>query len=229
MSLRKWITGSVAVAGLLFAAAAHAKPPKSGFYVGGTTGQSKFDDDLGGMDSILFDAFRSVGLSITGVNSDLDDSDNNFSVFGGYRFFPYLAAEFGYVDLGELAYSADFVVLRPGAPLPGAVKITFGSKGPVASALGIWPVNDSWDLYARAGLFVSDTELSVKVNALGVSETVTESKTAVDPMIGLGTAVHLGKHFSLRAEYQRFGSVGDEDSTGEMHVDLVNVGFLVQF
>jgi hypothetical protein len=50
-----------------------------------------------------------------------------------------------------------------------------------------------------------------------------------DPMIGLGTAVHLGQHVSLRLEYQRFGAVGDEDTTGESHVDLFNAGFLIRF
>lgn len=229
MLLRKWITGSVAVAGLLFAAAVHAKPLKSGFYVGATAGQSKYDEDLGGTDAVLFDAFSNVGIPIAALTSDVDDTDNNFSVFAGYRFFPYLAAEFGYVDLGELRYAANFLVASPGTSAPGSVTVSFGSKGPVASAMGIWPVNDVWDLYARAGIFISDTEVRATVDALNVSATDKESKTAVDSMIGLGTAVNLGKHFSLRLEYQRFGAVGDEDATGETDIDLFNAGFLIRF
>jgi OOP family OmpA-OmpF porin len=227
MLLRKWITGSVAVAGLLFAVAAHAKPPKSGFYLGATAGQSKYSEDLGEADGLLFEAFSNVGLPVAAVTSDIDDTDTNFSVFAGYRFFPYLAAEFGYVDLGELTYNADVVLL--GTSAPGSVDITFSSKGPLGSALGIWPINDSWDVYARAGIFISDTKLKVNVGLLNASDTETESKTSVDSMIGLGTAVHLGDHFSLRLEYQRFGAVGDEDTTGESNVDLVNAGFLVRF
>jgi OmpA-OmpF porin, OOP family len=229
MLLRKWITGSVVVAGLMFAAAAHAKPPRSGFYVGATGGQSTYDEDLGGTDDVLFDAFRDVGLPIGALTSDIDDSDNNFTVFAGYRFLPYVAAELAYVDLGELTYAANFLVFRPGTPAPGSVKLTFGSKGPMASAMAIWPVNEVWDLYARTGVFISDTELKATVNALGITETAPESKTSVDSMIGVGTAVNLGRHFSLRVEYQRFGAVGDEDTTGETDVDLFNAGFLVRF
>ena len=227
MLLRKWITGSVAVAGLLFAVAAHAKPPKSGFYLGATAGQSKYSEDLGEADGLLFDAFASVGLPVRAVTSESDDTDTNFAVFAGYRFFPYLAAEFAYVDLGELTYNAD-VVLQ-GTAIPGSVDITFASKGPLGSALGIWPINDSWDVYARAGLYISDTKLKVNVRLLNISDSETESKASVDSMIGLGTAVHLGDHFSLRLEYQRFGAVGDEDTTGESNIDLVNAGFLVRF
>jgi OOP family OmpA-OmpF porin len=227
MLLRKWITGSVAVAGLLFAVAAHAKPPKSGFYLGATAGQSKYSEDLGGVDGSLFTAFSNVGLTVRSVTSEVDDTDTNFAVFGGYRFFPYLAAEFGYVDLGELSYNADVVLL--GTSVPGSVDVTFASKGPLGSALGIWPINDSWDVYARAGIYISDTKLKATVSLLNVTDSETESKASVDSMIGLGTAVHLGNHFSLRLEYQRFGAVGDEDTTGETNIDLVNAGFLVRF
>jgi OOP family OmpA-OmpF porin len=227
MLLRKWITGSVAVAGLLFAAAAHAKPPKSGFYMGATAGQLKYSEDLDDADGLVFDAFSNVGLRVRAVTSESDDTDSTFAVFAGYRFLPYLAAEFGYVDLGELTYNADVLLL--GSNVPGSVDIAFSSKGPLGSALGIWPINDSWDVYARAGIFISDTRLKVDVSLLNASDTETESKTSVDSMIGLGTAVHLGNHFSLRLEYQRFGAVGDEDTTGESNVDLVNAGFLVRF
>jgi len=227
MHPRKWITGSVAVAGLFMAAAAHAKAPKSGFYLGATAGQAKYADDLNGVDGALFSAFAEVGLPVASVTSHVDDTDQTFSVFAGYRFLPYLAAEVGYVDLGELAYHADVRVL--GSGLPGSVDVTFGSKGALGSALGIWPVNDAWDLYGRAGIFISDTRLKASVNLLGISDSQPESKTSADAMIGLGTAVHLGNHFSLRLEYQRFGAVGDEDTTGEADVDVFNAGFLLRF
>ena len=229
MLLRKWITGSVAVGTLVLAATAHAKPEKAGFYMGATVGQSKYDEDLGGTDAALLSAFAGVGLPVIGLDSDVDDQDNNFAVFGGYRFLPYLAAEVGYVDLGELTYSADVVLLGPGVTVPGSVEVTFGSKGALGSAIAIWPVNDAWDLYARAGVFISSTDVKATVNALGISESDKESKTSADPMIGLGTAVNLGKNFSLRLEYQRLGAVGDEDTTGESDVDLFNAGFLIRF
>jgi len=36
-------------------------------------------------------------------------------------------------------------------------------------------------------------------------------------------------HVTLRAEYTRFVNVGDKDKTGEMNVDLFNVGVTYSF
>jgi OmpA-OmpF porin, OOP family len=224
----KWITGSVAIAALLFSAAAHAKSPSSGFYLGASAGQSKYKEDFNGAELAIIDAFSDFGIPVGAINADNDDTDTSFNVFVGYRFLPWVAAEVGYVDLGELSYRANFQVFGGGAPTPGSADLTFSSKGALGSALAIWPVNDAWDLYARAGVFIENTELEATARILTISDTESQKSTTADSMIGIGTAVNLGQHFSLRAEYQHFGAVGDED-TGESDVDLFNVGFLLRF
>jgi hypothetical protein len=47
---------------------------------------------------------------------------------------------------------------------------------------------------------------------------------SVDPLVGVGAAWHLPARVTLRAEYTRFINVGDKDKTGQISIDLFNVG-----
>jgi opacity protein-like surface antigen len=57
----------------------------------------------------------------------------------------------------------------------------------------------------------------------------TETGQSVDPMVGVGAAWHLPGSVTLRAEYTRFIDVGDKDKTGEINIDLFNVGVTYSF
>jgi opacity protein-like surface antigen len=65
------------------------------------------------------------------------------------------------------------------------------------------------------------------VESLGGSDS--QSANSVDPLIGIGTAWHLGNNVSLRAEYTRFSNVGDKDKTGETNIDLFSLGVTYLF
>jgi len=60
--------------------------PDSGWFVGGSIGQSKFNVDCSG--------------------ASCDDTDTAFRVFGGYQFNKHFGAELGYADLGKLTVSS---------------------------------------------------------------------------------------------------------------------------
>jgi OmpA-OmpF porin, OOP family len=227
----KWITGSLAVAALLASAATRAAPAETGFYLGVNGGQSKYDQEIEGADDIVVDALQSNGFLVLDVESDVDDSDTSFAGFFGYRFHPNVAAELAYVDLGELTYNS--TVLATSFLFGGVQEmdttLAVSSKGPVASAFGIWPVSDVLELYGRAGIFVADTEYSATASILTISETVSESHTSVDSVLGVGAALNLGNTWTFRLEYQRYVAVGDEDSTGETDIDLFQLGVMTRF
>ncbi len=150
-------------------------------------------------------------------------------MFAGYRIFRFFAAEVAYVDLGELTYTGSLVRTSTFMPAAGSLNATVGAKGGVGSALAIWPVSDTFELFARGGIFIADTEIDARVTINNVPGGDSVKGTSVDPMIGLGATVNLGNHFSLRAEYQRYGAVGDEDKTGEIDVDTFNLSAFVRF
>jgi hypothetical protein len=52
---------------------------------------------------------------------------------------------------------------------------------------------------------------------------------SIDPLLGVGVAWHLPAHVTLRGEYTRFINVGDRGKTGEINIDLFNVGVTYSF
>ena len=48
-------------------------------------------------------------------------------------------------------------------------------------------------------------------------------------MIGLGFAYHFNQVYSLRLEYQKIDSVGQQDRTGTEDLTNIGVGFLIRF
>ena len=229
MSTGKWIAPFVLASGLIAASTAHARPEGAGFYFGGSGGQSSFDQDREDLDLVVFESFGGAGLPVFNVRGDLDDSDNNFTGFAGYRFNRYVAVEGGYTDLGEITYNASISALNGLSIVPGTMQFTASSKGAFVNGMGIWPITKIWEVYGRGGFYVSDTQVSATARIGSNTSTATESSTSVDAMIGLGTALHLGQHLLVRLEYQRFGAVGDEDTTGETDVDAFNLGLVIRF
>jgi OmpA-OmpF porin, OOP family len=227
-----WIAGALGALALLAAGGAEAKPEGAGVFFGVGGGSATYDQDRSDYDFISRDAFASNGLPIVSLQSDLDDSDSTLAVFGGYRFNRYIAVEGGYLDLGEVTYTGN-ATFRVGffATVPGTIKTTAGAKGGYVSALGSLPITGFWDVYGRAGFLVEETKVEATASIAGTTVSADESESAVDSILGLGTAFHFGKHVSLRLEYQRFISIDDnyEEETAETNADVFNLGVVFRF
>lgn len=217
----------LAAAGLM--GAAEARAADSGFYVGGLVGSSSFDvkeEDLAG----LADVLGGFGLDITVDDTSLDDSDVAFGAVVGYRFLPWLAAEARYVDLGETTYRASGTVSAvESAPLPFDLGLKAKVKGPALSVLGILPFAERWEVYARGEVLFADTKIEATIDVDGDTGSESDSANSTDFGIGVGVGASLGDHWAVRAEYERFMDVGDEEDTGETDVDLASVQVLYRF
>lgn len=156
--------------------------------------------------------------------SSVDDSDTAFGVQVGYRWGKYIAAELGYVDLGEAWYRADI------EGTTGRVTARHQSSGPTLGVLGLVPVNEKFDLYGRLGLFYSDVRVRLAGEDANGQILISEEVKAhsKDVYAGIGAAWNINEKFALRVEYQRFLDVGDDRRTGEADVDLITVGVLFQ-
>ncbi len=91
--------------------------------------------------------------------STTDGSDAGGGVALGYRFNRYLAAELAYTDYGEVDVQEHYVVGPIDSPFfpffPAfEIDVDIASRvaGPSLSVLGILPVADGFDLFARAGI-----------------------------------------------------------------------------
>jgi OmpA-OmpF porin, OOP family len=216
-----------------------------GFYFGISGGVTSADLSKNDFDEAFVSAFQdelaadslTSGYALFDAESTLDDSDKGWGIQVGYRWGSYIAAEVGYVDLGKALYQGQvqFQNSTPPVGLPSAIifdsDARFVSRGPMASLLGIFPVSEQFDVYARAGLYFADTRVRVRsvivmpdAPSSLVSDEVKSSSS--DLLFGLGATWHINDSYSVRVEYQRFADVGDSDEAGETDVDLISVGFL---
>jgi OmpA-OmpF porin, OOP family len=231
----KPITGSLAVLALSAAGIAEAKPQGAGAFFGIGGGSSTYDEDKSDFDFIARDAFAGAGLPIVSLQSELDDSDSMFSVFGGYRFNRYIAVEAGYIDLGDITYNGNGTFRRTFlSTVPGNIRLTASTKGGYVNALGSLPITGFWEIYGRAGFLVEVKDVTATATVAGFTATEDDSAAAADWALGIGTAFHLGEHFSIRLDYQRLIALDDnyyedDDERAGTDANLLNLGAVLRF
>ncbi|MDK2124103.1 outer membrane beta-barrel protein [Parachitinimonas caeni] len=165
---------------ILFALLATIAAPvfADGFYAGADLGRSKLEADIDD-------------------HYSLSATDTTWSVFGGYDFNQYLAAEVGYRGLGSSSETDTISGVKYDA--------TLKARALQFSVLGKLPVNDRFDVFARLGLASIRAELDAKVG----NRTVTHHETETKPLIGLGARFAVTKNVGLRAEWTRFAKLED--------------------
>lgn len=186
-------------------------------YVLASAGRSSFSDsgDKNTIDSAL------ISLGVTNLSSSLDKSDTGYKLQVGYQFTPYVAVEGGYVDLGKEKYSATFT--------GGTASATGKATGWNIDAVGILPINDSFSVFGKLGLIDAKVDLSATATGPGGAATASVSSTDWKGTWGVGAGYNINKTVGLRAEYERFAKLGNNDKTGESNVDLLSVGVVVRF
>jgi OOP family OmpA-OmpF porin len=165
-------------------------------YIGGSAGESDADDG------------NAIPSLIT--SGPVDGKDTGMKFFGGYQFNQNLAVELAYVDLGKAKYSGTF----GGAPVTGGSVKTSGFN---ASVVGVLPLNPSFSLFAKAGLFAWEA----KARDVTGGAPFSGKDDGADLSLGFGGAYNLTSNFSLRAEWEQFDAV---DS-----ISLLSVGVAYKF
>jgi OOP family OmpA-OmpF porin len=181
---------------LLFTAALIAAPPAlADFYIGGSAGWSDFSD----------------GNAASEINvGAVDGSDAGFKVFGGYQLNQYLGFELTYVNLGKAAYSGTF----QGATVTGG---TLDTTGLNASVVGTLPINPSFGLFGKVGLFKWETDVQDVRNGAPFKA----KRDGNDGSYGIGASYNLNPKLALRAEWERYKAADD--------IDLLSVGVAFKF
>jgi len=167
-----------------------------GFYIGGSVGESDADEGNAIPDLI--------------TSGPVDGKDSGMKFFGGYQFNQNLAVELAYVDLGKATYSGTF----GGSPVTGGSVKTSGLN---ASVVGTLPLNPSFSLFAKAGLFTWEAKARDTTGGLPFSG----KEDGGDLSYGFGGAYNLTKNFSLRAEWEQFEAVDK--------ISLLSVGVAYKF
>ena len=149
-------------------------------------------------------------INIPGVSCD--DSDTSFKIYGGSKVNKNFGFEIAYVDMGQAELT------------DGVTTIKYEATGFNFSALGIIPVSNNVDIFGKAGLMLWDAEASISAPF-----NVSEDDNGTDITFGVGINFNASEKFAIRAEFEKFNNVGDEDTTGESSVTVLTVGAIMYF
>ena len=185
---------------------------RSGPYVGASLGISNSDASASELDADL------AALGHT-TSSTLDDTNEGWKVYAGYRLERPFSFEVGYAELGEITstisttstdledFIADVAEVHPflgnGIYLTGQYSPL--DRGPVEVGL-------------RAGVWNWDTDVESKSAQTG---DIDVDEEGVDPLIGLVVLFELTRWLELRVEYERY-YLDDEDA------DFLSAGMQVR-
>jgi hypothetical protein len=207
MGTLRYASAVAALALLAFSGGAAAQND-AGFYIGGNVGTSTFKD----LDEECNE------ISDFGVTVDCDDSDTAFKAYAGYQFNKYFAAEIGYADLGKVEPTGSAGGLTAGA--------TIEAKAFFVEAVGMLPLTHGLSILGRVGAARWD----VDVQGTGAAAPLgSESDDGIDLVYGAGLQWMFAKNFGLRAEYEVYDNVGDEETTGESTIHMYSLGVLFKF
>ena len=176
--MRKFTVAAFAALGLMSLPAMAGED--SGFYVGAGIGQSN--------------------LSLPGIEIDegldykFDSDDTAFKVFGGWRFFKYLAVELDYMDLGTLTDKTRFDI---DSSTSESLKTDLGITAWAPYVVGTLPLG-IFELSAKVGYAFYDVDF--KISALGEHEN--DSDSDEDFAWGVGAGVTLFDHLNAKLEYE---------------------------
>lgn len=171
----------------------------------------------------------------TGVDvgtATLDDDDDGYKIFAGYRVNQYIGLEAFYADLGEASLTGNngdtftidgvaynFIVNNASVTSEAT---TMGLEA--VATLPMATLTDNKYLgaltpFAKLGFHAWDAEYTA--TASGVSQT-TADDDGTDLCWGLGLNIDVHKHVALRGEFERFDFDGDD-------VDYLSASIIVKF
>jgi OOP family OmpA-OmpF porin len=143
-------------------------------------------------------AYVGAGAAQVDLNDGpIDDDDTGFAAYGGYRFNDHFGLEAQWLDGAQIAAPGTELDLR--------------SVG--AYAVGYLPVNDRFDLFAKAGMQRWDTD----ARSAFIGE-----DSGTDIGYGLGAQYRFTDQLGLRGEWQR---IALEDTEADAFLVSLNYAF----
>jgi opacity protein-like surface antigen len=209
-------------------ATAPAVAAEHGFYAGFDLGQASYDLDRRDIDGQIVDAFDSLGLAVLSGDSSTSEDGFTYGITLGYQVLPYLAVEASYIDLDDAEYRGSATVTDGTATADFRTQVTTESSGPALSVLGILPLPRNWQVYARAGVYFSNTDVTAQLTSGDISSVGDDSSSSEEFVWGAGVG-YTRDQWTVRLDYQLFTDVGDEDVLGEVDIDRIAFSALYRF
>jgi len=207
----------------------------SGFYVGAGVGYGKININEGKLDRLFNNEFDFLGAPLEVSKSSVSQGATPYSLTVGYRFGKYFATELSYIDLGNANYKATVYDYEADENV-GRIKGQWDAKGWPLSVLGIWPIDDSWEVFGRVGLFMGDVKLSAKATYPGgelicVDGSCAKGHTSANSnefIGGVGVNYNFMEQWAARLEWQALPSLGN-NKTGDGNWNNIQASIFYKF
>lgn len=214
---------------------------KSGYYLGFSAGQADYDDAYDKHGNFAINAITANGLadSYNGstFNTSSTDKDGIYKIFGGYRFNKYLALEAEYTKFSDTRSNLS-ANSNDGYRTTNSVDNELEGIG--LKAVGLYPITDSFELKASAGLLrwkLDEKSNAVREVSLGdANETTTfrqgynSTERGTSITVGLGANYNINQHFTLGLNWERINDVGEKRfAFGETDIDTYTASLQYNF
>lgn len=188
-----------------------------GYYLGLGAGAARSADFNRGAFDLALQA-QTLTLRTTSV----EDHDTGWNLYAGYRLGRHWAVEGGYTSLGRYRYEGQVV------QDPGTVQATFKAEVWKLAVLAILPLGGDVEVFGKAGSGYWRTRLDSQGSLSGRSAQPAEAR-GYGSLLGLGIGWRMSDTLSARAEWERFGRVGQADRTGRVDFDYASIGLQYHF
>ena len=189
----------------------------TGLYLGLSAGQGTAEDFPSAAE---FDAALNF-FGVTTSSSSTDDSDYAYKIFGGYKVNKYFAVEGSWTDLGEATYSATVV-----SPISGNANASWEASAFALSALGILPLGSQFELFGKVGITFWDADARVSFDG---AELDAADDDGSGVLYGVGASFNFTPNLGVRAEWERYDGIGEDDTTGQSDFEMWSVGLQYNF
>jgi OOP family OmpA-OmpF porin len=202
----------------------------NGFYAGAGAGVGQISIPESKVTSSFEYAFDANDLPLETWSARTDDSAIMWSAFVGYRFMKYLAVEAGYLDTGSASYTGSgtaFDIVND-VTVPVKADLDWKATGWPVSVLGIWPINDNWDVFGRVGGFFGDVSVDLKLSSDTGAGKAHSSDGSNEFLYGVGVDGRFLDNWAARFEWLAMPSLGNSD-TGEADWNAFQFSLLYRF
>lgn len=208
-----------------------ARAAQLGIYAGISYAMVDKDSDPSDFAAEALGIYNDFGFGPQTSSASFDTKDSAYGFVVGWRLTEHIALEGGYLDLGDVAYRDRSTGLFNNTPPAEnwAQNIETSTSGIALSALGILPLSYRWEVFARAGVLISNSEESVFITDGVGSESGSINKSGFDLFAGAGISFSLAEIYNVRLEYGRVFDAGDDALVDEADVDMATLNVTVSF
>lgn len=152
-----------------------------------------------------------------------DATDTTYHLGAGYRFSPYWAAEIGVAHLGK--YSFDHTDL-----VTFSISERYEAQGLKTAVLGNYPAaTERFFFFGKLGLATTKVTNDGTVTFGGTSTGFEAEKKRNSLLAGFGAQYNITRILGVRAEYESWGTIGNENDTGRAKMATWNLLGVLSF